>query len=81
MIAKRVQAKLAPMMAVTIAVVTLVSACNDAEIGLDAEIGGVVVTQWNDSTELFLEYPHVVAGEQTGNWAIHLTDMEDFKHI
>ena len=81
MIAKRVQAKLAPMMAATIAVVTLVSACIDAEMGLETEIGGVVVTQWNDSTELFLEYPHVVAGEQTGNWAIHLTDMEDFKPI
>jgi len=44
-------------------------------------IEAVVVTQWNDSTELFLEYPHPVAGEQTGNWAIHLTDMEDFKPI
>lgn len=44
-------------------------------------IEAVVVTQWNDSTELFLEYPHPVAGEQTGNWAIHLTDMDDFKPI
>jgi membrane fusion protein, heavy metal efflux system len=41
----------------------------------------VVVTQWNDSTELFLEYPHLVAGEATGNWAIHLTDMKTFKPI
>ena len=41
----------------------------------EVEIGAVVVTQWNDSTELFLEYPHPVAGEATGNWAIHLTDM------
>jgi membrane fusion protein, heavy metal efflux system len=40
-----------------------------------------VVTQWNDSTELFLEYPHLVAGEATGNWAIHLTDMKTFKPI
>ena len=47
----------------------------------DVAIGAVVVTQWNDSTELFLEYPHPVAGEATGNWAIHLTDMEDFKPI
>ena len=44
-------------------------------------IGSVVVTQWNDSTELFLEYPHVVAGTQTGNWAIHLTDMADFQPV
>ena len=47
----------------------------------DPEIGTVVVTQWNDSTELFLEYPHPVAGQQTGNWAIHLSVMEDFQPI
>ena len=47
----------------------------------EGEIGAVVLTQWNDSTELFLEYPHPVAGEATGNWAIHLTDMDDFKPI
>jgi membrane fusion protein, heavy metal efflux system len=41
----------------------------------------VVITQWNDSTELFLEYPHLLAGEQTGNWAIHLSSMKDFKPI
>lgn len=41
----------------------------------------VVVTQWNDSTELFLEYPHLLAGEATGNWAIHLTDMKTFNPI
>ncbi len=82
MIAKRVHAEFKTMMASTIAVVLLASACNDAEGGLEtSEIGAVVVTQWNDSTELFLEYPHLVAGEQTGNWAIHLTDMEDFKPI
>ena len=45
------------------------------------EIGAVVVTQWNDSTELFLEYPYLVAGEATGNWAIHLSDMEDFQPV
>jgi RND family efflux transporter MFP subunit len=44
-------------------------------------IASVVVTQWNDSTELFLEYPHPVAGTPTGNWAIHLTDLEDFAPI
>jgi membrane fusion protein, heavy metal efflux system len=41
----------------------------------------VVVTQWNDSTELFLEYPHPVAGQATGNWAIHMSSMKDFKPI
>jgi len=45
------------------------------------EIGAVVVTQWNEVTELFLEYPHLVAGEATGNWAIHLSSMETFQPV
>lgn len=47
----------------------------------EAEVGSVVVTQWNDSTELFLEYPHLLAGQATGNWAIHLSSMKDFGPI
>ena len=47
----------------------------------EIELGSVVVTQWNDSTELFLEYPHPVAGRASGNWAIHLSSMKDFKPI
>ena len=85
MIARTVQAGSKKMTAATAAMVVsalLASACNDTEDGPGVpEIGAVVVTQWNDATELFLEYPHVVAGEQTGNWAIHLTEMEDFQPI
>ena len=44
-------------------------------------IASVVVTQWRDSTELFLEYPHPVAGQPTGNWAIHLTSAVTFQPI
>lgn len=59
-----------------------VLACsNEAAETAAPELGSVVVTQWNDSTELFLEYPHVVAGQATGNWAIHLSSMKDFKPI
>jgi RND family efflux transporter MFP subunit len=60
----------------------VLAACSDR--GAETEepgLGSVVVTQWNDSTELFLEYPHVVAGQATGNWAIHLSSMKDFKPI
>jgi RND family efflux transporter MFP subunit len=59
----------------------VVACSNDAGETAAPELGSVVVTQWNDSTELFLEYPHVVAGQQTGNWAIHLSSMKDFKPI
>jgi cobalt-zinc-cadmium efflux system membrane fusion protein len=82
MIGKRLQAQFKMLTAATITVVLLASTCTDAEDGLgEPEISAVVVTQWNDSTELFLEYPHMVAGEHTGNWAIHLTDMDDFQPI
>ncbi|HUF51443.1 MAG TPA: efflux RND transporter periplasmic adaptor subunit [Longimicrobiales bacterium] len=55
--------------------------CGDDESAEEAEHPSVVVTQWNDSTELFLEYPHMLVNEATGNWAIHLTDMKTFKPI
>jgi cobalt-zinc-cadmium efflux system membrane fusion protein len=67
-----------------VGLVVTVSACRGGQSDVASEepgIEAVVVTQWNDSTELFLEYPHPVAGEQTGNWAIHLTDTDDFKPI
>jgi RND family efflux transporter MFP subunit len=58
------------------------AACDEAAPDTpEAEIASEVVTQWNDSTELFLEYPHPVAGTQTGNWAIHLTDRKDFQPV
>lgn len=59
----------------------LTACSNGAAVTEEPELGSVVVTQWNDSTELFLEYPHVVAGQATGNWAIHLSSMKDFKPI
>lgn len=62
--------------------VLAVAGCGDAPAAQEDEhAGSEVVTQWNDSTELFLEYPWLIAGEATGNWAIHLSDMEDFKPI
>lgn len=65
------------------ALILLVSACGPAEAPVEEapELGAVVVTQWVEGTELFLEYPFLVAGQQTGNWAIHLTDRRDFQPI
>ena len=57
------------------------TACEPEVEPEEAEHPSVALTQWNDSTELFLEYPHLVAGEQTGNWAIHLSNMTTFKPI
>jgi len=63
---------------------TATAACQPAppvEEVVEPGIESVVVTQWNDATELFLEYPHVVAGQPTGNWAIHLSSMATFEPI
>ncbi len=59
-----------------------ITACGAIENAPEVpELGAVVVTQWVDGTELFLEYPFLVAGQRTGNWAIHLTDRDDFQPI
>ena len=40
----------------------------------------IAVTRWTDKTELFAEYPPLVAGE-TSRFAIHLTDLRTFKAV
>ena len=69
--------------AALILALVLTTACRPAADAVDEapELGAVVVTQWVDGTELFLEYPFLIAGQQTGNWAIHLTDRGDFQPI
>ena len=64
-----------------LAMLPALQACDPSDPVVEPEHPSVVVTQWNDSTELFLEYPEPVAGTATGNWAIHLSDMKTFKPI
>ena len=45
--------------------------------GGDSEPAGGSITQWTDSTELFMEHPALIVGE-AGRFAIHLTDLTDF---
>lgn len=40
----------------------------------------VAVTRWSERTELFLEFPEMVAGE-TGRSAVHLTSLSDFSPV
>ena len=44
------------------------------------ELPTLSVTHWTDKTELFMEYPPLVAG-RTSLFAVHLTAMEDFKPV
>lgn len=44
------------------------------------EVDPVVVTRWTDRSELFMEYPPLVAGE-TSRFAIHFTDLATFAPV
>lgn len=60
------------------------SACNTHEhaVSESAHVhgGGASVTQWSPKTELFMEYPPLVAGD-TATFIIHLSNMEDFSAV
>jgi membrane fusion protein, heavy metal efflux system len=45
--------------------------------GGKAELPTLDVTHWTDKTELFMEYPPLVAGK-TARYAVHLTRLSDF---
>ena len=49
---------------------------NPAPTG-NEELPSLNVTHWTDKTELFMEYPPLVAGE-TALFAVHLTRLSDF---
>jgi membrane fusion protein, heavy metal efflux system len=44
------------------------------------EVPSLDVTSWTDKTELFMEYPPMVAGE-TVRFAVHLTRLNDFRAL
>jgi len=46
-------------------------------VDAEAELPTLAVTRWTEKTELFMEYPPLVAG-QTALYAVHLTRLSDF---
>lgn len=42
---------------------------------------GTAITIWTEASELFFEYPAMIAGGPAGPWAIHVTRMQDFSPI
>src|SRR5687767_15842731 len=59
-------------------IITGAVACGrDAAEPEEAELPTLDVTHWTDKTELFMEYPALVAG-QTALYAVHLTRLSDF---
>ncbi|PKL89440.1 MAG: hypothetical protein CVV23_05335 [Ignavibacteriae bacterium HGW-Ignavibacteriae-2] len=61
---------------------TFLGACSH-EHETEAEVhehGGTSVTQYTDSTEIFLEYPALVVN-QDAKFLVHLTDLKKFKAV
>lgn len=46
----------------------------------EPELPTIAVTLWSDRTELFMEYPALVAGEDAG-FAVHLTDLATYRPL
>ena len=49
-------------------------------VAVEEEPLTIAVTQWSERTELFMEYPPLVAGE-TARFAVHLTDLATFQPV
>src|SRR6266498_2714088 len=68
------------MVAAALAVIASASACRSQAKPPEAQTPTLDVTDWTDETELFMEYPPLVAGH-TALFAVHLTQMADFKPV
>jgi RND family efflux transporter MFP subunit len=74
MMRKRRSVYLAAMLAVA------VGACSRASEPASNEPPTLNVTHWTERTELYMEYPPLVAGH-TALFAVHLTTLADFKPV
>lgn len=54
------------------------AACRQSTVTPKAESPSLNVTDWTDRTELYMEYPPLVAG-RTALFAVHLTQLADFQ--
>ena len=61
-------------------VACMAAACSRQTEQVKPEVPTLDVTSWTDKTELFMEYPPLVAG-QTVRFAVHLTRLSDFKAL
>ncbi len=59
------------------------SGCSSHEHTSEAvtDHANIAVTIWTDQTELFFEYPPMLAGQEGETWAVHVTRMTDFKPV
>jgi len=67
-------------MAAALCATTLTLACGPRTEPATAEPASLNITNWTDTTELYMEYPPLVDG-QTALFAVHLTTLADFKPL
>jgi membrane fusion protein, heavy metal efflux system len=66
------------IVALCLAIASVAAGCRrDAAEPGETELPTLDVTHWTDKTELFMEYPPLVAG-QSAIYAVHLTRLSDF---
>jgi membrane fusion protein, heavy metal efflux system len=58
----------------------IAAGCRKAPEAAPPEVPSLDVTSWTDTTELFMEYPPLVAA-QTARFAVHLTRLADFSAL
>ena len=63
-----------------VALALAVSACDRQAQPAPPEIPTLNLTRWSGKTELYMEYPPLVAG-QSALFAVHLTRMDDFRPV
>jgi membrane fusion protein, heavy metal efflux system len=63
--------------AILLVTMFVAASCGREAAAPEAELPTLDVTHWTEKTELFMEYPPLVAG-QTALYAVHLTRLSDF---
>lgn len=70
--------RLFALSSILVGVVT--ASCRSSAVPPKAEPPTLSVTHWTEKTELYMEYPPLVAG-RTALFAVHLTTLDDFKAL
>jgi membrane fusion protein, heavy metal efflux system len=80
--AMRAAKRVVPIL-VAVALAGAMAACNRGAgqpLAKEHDLPSLNVTHWTDKTELYMEYPALVAGEKA-LFAVHLTRLSDFKPV
>src|SRR6185436_20251298 len=69
-----------PVVYLAAVLAVVAGACSPRPEPTASETPTLNVTHWTDRTELYMEYPPLVAGH-TALFAVHLTTLADFKPV